>query len=179
MFFHTLPYFLSSYCHEFENSNMRVESTCPNGDRYDTYSRGTHLLAFRPPSTDRRLPRLRFPNVRHLQVTFPFAERFWSIFARFEQLTSVSGDFDGNPRLALSQLQQLLTRAPHLRLLIIAHWESSSIQRLPFQLASNTLRRVDLQSEHYMTRDREQCITLLCSTMPSVADHASTISSVT
>ena len=185
VYFHTLPYAFSLYSYVLDNFNLHVESTCPADDRYCSYNRVTRLLDPQPSSTHLCI---RFPNVRHLQITLPVVDQFWSTFPRFEQLTSVdvASASDADAELALSQLQRLIDRAPRLHLLTIGHWNSSAIQRLPLSLTSNSIRRLDLQSYHYLRRDRrfdrEQCTTFLrsplaqqCEVLQIVVDHRSNI----
>lgn len=146
MFCHTLPYPLYFYSHIFQQHRVHIESTCPDDGRYRSYTRVTRLLSFETASIASRSLQIRFPNICHLEVSLPLATHFWSTFPRFEQLTSlvVSSDSETSADLALSQLQQLLNRAPRLYRLTISQWNSSNIQQVPLSLTSKSLRRLDL-----------------------------------
>jgi hypothetical protein len=110
---------------------------------------------------------IRFHNIRHLKMTIPFADRFLFVLPRLDQLISlnVSSDSEDDADIALSQLQILIDRAPRVYFLTISHWDSSIIQHLPLNLTSNSIRRLDMQSDHYLKRDRcfnrEQCAAFL------------------
>jgi hypothetical protein len=100
-------------------------------------------------------------------MTIPFADRFLFVLPRLDQLISlnVSSDSEDDADIALSQLQILIDRAPRVYFLTISHWDSSIIQHLPLNLTSNSIRRLDMQSDHYLKRDRcfnrEQCAAFL------------------
>ena len=71
-------------------------------------------------------------------------------------------------------------------MLTIEHWDSSIIEGLPLYLTGRTIRRLDLQSYHYLKRDRcfnnEQCAACLrsslskqCEILRIVVDNRSSI----
>ena len=153
---YTLPYAFSSYSYLTENSNGSNKSTCPNENDYSSYNRVITLRQSYLTLNDPFVSHIRFHNIRHLEMTIPFSDRFLSVLPRLDQLTSldVSSDSEGDADLALSQLQSLIDLAPRLYFLSISHWNSSIIQNLPLNLTSNSIRRLDMQSHHYLKRDR-------------------------
>ncbi|CAF1062572.1 unnamed protein product [Rotaria sp. Silwood1] len=164
---YTLPYAFQFYSCISENSSGHTKSTCPNENDYCSYNRVTKLFQHFPILNDSFLSRIRFYNIRHLELTLPVADQHLSILPRFDQLISldVSSDSDVDGNVVLSQLQSIINRAPNLHFLIIGHWNSSSVQQIPLHITSNSIRRLDLQSHHYAKRDRcfniEQCRTFL------------------
>ncbi|CAF4341140.1 unnamed protein product, partial [Rotaria sordida] len=70
-----------------------------------------------------------------------------------------------NDKIVLLQLNDLINKAPCLHSLIINNWNPSAIQDLPWHIISNSIRRLDLQSGHYLKHDRcfnsEQCAAFL------------------
>ncbi|CAF4721268.1 unnamed protein product [Rotaria sp. Silwood1] len=167
VYFYTLPYSFSSYTYFLKNSNICTKSTCPHEDDYCSYNHVTTLMQPCSIPNDLFVSRIRFHNIRHLEVSFPLADQFLSVIPQLDQLTSleIASDSGIVANIALSQLQNLINRAPRLYLLTIGHWDSSIIQHLPLNLTSSSIRRLDLQSYHYLKRDRcfnrEQCTTFL------------------
>ncbi|CAF3041796.1 unnamed protein product [Rotaria socialis] len=167
IYFYTLPYAFSFYSYIFKSSNVRTKSTCPRDDDYWSYNRVTTLIQHYSTLHDLFLSHIRFHNIRHLEMNLPVSDQFLSVLSRLDQLTSlsVSSDADIDDDIVLSQLQTLINRAPRLYSLTIADWRSSIIQHLPLYLTSNSIRRLDLQSHHYLKRDRcfnsEQCVAFL------------------
>ncbi|CAF2827077.1 unnamed protein product [Rotaria sp. Silwood2] len=171
IYFYTLPYAFSYYSYILENSNACTKSTCPIENDYWSYNCVTRLMHPHSISNDLFISNIRFNNIRHLEIVFPVADKFFSVLPRFDQLISlgVASNSDIDADIALSQLQNLINLAPRLYLLTIGHWKSSTIQHLPLHITSNSIRRLDLQSHHYLKRDRcfnsEQCSTFVCSSL--------------
>jgi hypothetical protein len=188
VYLYTLPYAFSFYAYILKNANVSTKSTCPHENDYWSYNRVTTLIQHHSTLNDSFLSRIRFHNIRNFEVIFPLADQFLSVLPRLDQLISlnVSSDSEIDADIALSQLQILINRAPRLYLLTIGHWDSSIIQHLPSYLTSNSIRRLDLQSYHYLKRDRcfnnEQLATFLrsslakqCEVLQIVVDNQSSI----
>jgi hypothetical protein len=164
---YTLPYAFSCYTYLTENSNGCNKSTCPDENDYSSYNRVITLRQSHLTLNNSFISSIRFHNIRHLKMTIPFADRFLFVLPRLDQLISlnVSSDSEDDADIALSQLQILIDRAPRVYFLTISHWDSSIIQHLPLNLTSNSIRRLDMQSDHYLKRDRcfnrEQCAAFL------------------
>ncbi|CAF1056747.1 unnamed protein product [Rotaria sordida] len=161
--FYTLPYPFPFYAYIVKNYDGHTKSTCPHEHDYWSYNRVTKLSQHHSTSNDSFLSRIRFYNIRHLELVLPVADQFLSVLPRLDQLISLDvashSDVDGD--IVLSQLQTIINRAPRLHFLIIGHWDSSSVQQISLYITSNSIRRLDLQSYHYLNRDRyfniEQC----------------------
>ncbi|CAF3332617.1 unnamed protein product [Rotaria sp. Silwood2] len=186
--FYTLPYAFSFYAYMKENSRDCTKSTCPHEDDYCSYNRVTRLIQHYSTSDDVFLSRIRFYNIRHLELVFPVADKFLSVLPRLDRLISldISSDSDVDGDIVLSQLQTVINRAPRLYFLTINDWDSSIVQQLPLYITSNSIRRLDLQSHHYLKRDRcfntEQCTTFLstsfakqCEVLQIVVNNQSSI----
>jgi len=55
---------------------------------------------------------IRFVNIRHLKIKFPFNDNIWSVIPRLDRLISLDASL--NQDFGYSQLQILLDRAPSL-----------------------------------------------------------------
>ncbi|CAF4294562.1 unnamed protein product, partial [Adineta steineri] len=162
-YIYTLPYVFSFFSFIPDITNICTISTCPRKEDYCTYNRVTTLLA----SNDSLVYNIHFNNIRHLELTFPVSDHFLTALPHFDRLISLtaSSDSDADVEIVLYQLQMLINRAPCLYLLTISHWNSSMIQHVPSYLTSNSIRRLDLISGHYLKRNycfnSEQCTTFL------------------
>jgi hypothetical protein len=138
----TLPYTFSEFV---LNTEMLTKSTCPNENDYYSYDH-VHSLSYTS-----SLSTLRFCNIRHLYLKFPFNDEFWSTVPKLDQLTSVCLCMHNN---AEALLQTLLQRAPHLSSL--TYDSSSSITPSELILLNSKLiiHRLDLQGyNHWFNED--------------------------
>jgi hypothetical protein len=117
-FLYTLPYAFERF-HFY--SEYRFISTCPNEKDYWIYN-PVWLLEHRHPKTSINqglIPcHLRFPNVRHFEISFPFNENFSSIISSFIHLISLDITIQDEDSLHC-QLPLLLDRLPTLHALSV------------------------------------------------------------
>lgn len=166
MFTYTLPYAFTFYSYGVLGLDSVTISTCPNETDYLHYNVVTKLM-HSSIFTDKLLSNLRFQNIRQIELTIPYPDIFLSLLLRIDRLTSLNvnstGDIDSDT--ALLQLNDLINQVPFLHSLTISDWPASSIQELPLHIKSNSIRRLDLQSGHYLNRDRcfnsQQCAAFL------------------
>ncbi|CAF5218528.1 unnamed protein product, partial [Rotaria magnacalcarata] len=125
---------------------------------YWSYDRVTTLSHKNPEndsSKDSIIFSARFSKIRHLKITFPFNEKFWSCISALNRLQSVnitllSTDF------AYSQLQDFLNQTLHLYSVKLAHLKNLSMQF--FTVTSPSIRKLNLiakskSSIRYFTRN--------------------------
>jgi hypothetical protein len=138
---YTLPYVFDD-CFYFDA--VSSISTCPVNTDYWSYDR-VQILSHGNPENDLAkeliLFSARFLKIRHLKISFPFNENFWSCISSLNRLTSINVTLL-HTDLAYSQLQELFHRALHLYSLKLSYatdfpfrllaMTSSSIRRLNF-----------------------------------------------
>ena len=78
-YLYTLPYTFSEFV---LNTDILTKSTCPNENDYYSYDH-VKKLSYSP-----SMSTLRFSNIPHLYLKFPFNEEFWSIVPKFDRLTT-------------------------------------------------------------------------------------------
>ncbi|CAF2115131.1 unnamed protein product [Rotaria magnacalcarata] len=169
VYLHTLPYTFSFYTYAIWNSNPRTKSTCSDENNYLCYNHPTKLIYSRSSLYDSLLGHICFLNIRHLEVSIPYSAQLLFIVPRLDRLTSldVGSESDIDANIALLQLNDLISKTSRLHSLTIGHWDASIIQDLPLHINISSIHRLrlDLQSYHYLKRDRcfnsEQCTALL------------------
>ncbi|CAF5165970.1 unnamed protein product, partial [Rotaria magnacalcarata] len=140
------------------NSNPRTKSTCSDENNYLCYNHPTKLIYSRSSLYDSLLGHICFLNIRHLEVSIPYSAQLLFIVPRLDRLTSldVGSESDIDANIALLQLNDLISKTSRLHSLTIGHWDASIIQDLPLHINISSIHRLrlDLQSYHYLKRDR-------------------------
>ena len=137
---YTLPYAFND-CFYFDA--MSSISTCPTTDDYWSYDH-VRMLSHGNPENDLGkeliLFSARFGRIRHLKISFPFEENFWSCLSSFNYLTSINVTLLPT-ELAYVQLQNLLHRALHLYSLKLSY--SADLPVEFFAMTSPSIRRLN------------------------------------
>jgi hypothetical protein len=137
---YTLPYAFDD-CFYFDAVSSK--STCSNYTDYCSYDRVPILSHGNPEndsSKDSILFSARFSNIRHLKISFPFDENFWSCLSSLNRLTSINVTLV-HIDAAYFQLQELLNQACHLYSIKLSY-STDLLMRL-FTLKSSSIRRLD------------------------------------
>jgi len=142
----TLPYAFQKFL-----SHTRctlVKSTCLSNDDFWTYDRVRHLCYGSTHFINSILSQVRFSNIKHLSLSLPFNELFFSIVTQLERLTSLKLSINSKKNLESipSQLQTLLHRTTRLHSLSFSTW---SIDYLSILFANNfdrSIRHLNLKN---------------------------------
>jgi hypothetical protein len=99
---------------------------------------------------------MHFDNIHDLRLKFPITEKLLSMFPNLSKLGSLS--IFSRTVTYQSQLQTLLSRAPHLRNLYIYHDKSSPLQMSLFDYANTLICQLNI---YYYWFNEKECITLI------------------
>ncbi|CAF1448516.1 unnamed protein product [Rotaria sordida] len=147
---YTLPYVFKDFIYSNE---FLSKSTCINDRNYSSYDYVTNFLQINDKNNLEScsfLSSFRFPNIRHLEINFPFNDNLWLIIPKFNQLTSLYIKLLGN-NLNYKQLQELFNRASHLDSLTIGIDNWISIDFEFFRLESTSIRQVRFVRKNKLT----------------------------
>jgi hypothetical protein len=127
---YTLPY---SFTKLEVVYSARFRSTCPNDHDYQSYNYVQHLLYHSPSTKQVTESDLNFPNVNHLSIELPVDNHLLSIVRRCSRLTSLEVSRPNNMSNTdtQSQLQTLLTFAPHIDSLKFNSWSETEYHNEP------------------------------------------------
>jgi hypothetical protein len=163
---YTLPYAFDTF---YYTDGKRSKSTSPcelansNHDRVQTLHHTDRKRDFNQisdPST------IRFVNLHHLTIKFPFHDNFWSIIPSLDRLISLDATL--NQDFGYAQLQLLLDRAPRLHSLRFCHTNKFSLETL--NIKSQSIRRLEFfQNTQYDLRyfNANECVLLARSSIAS------------
>jgi len=127
----------------FPNS---FKSTYPNDDHQEYYNNRTNVTdeALFNPSISSNI---RLSNIRHLWITLPINDQFWSFVPSLDQLHSltVSSYIDTYQ----SELQALLNRTPHLHILTVKQDALLPLQVSLFKFTNTSICGLDFEKLNY------------------------------
>ncbi|CAF1084406.1 unnamed protein product [Rotaria sordida] len=162
---YTLPYTFDD-CFYFDAVSSK--STCPINKDYWSYDR-VLILSHKNPendlSKDLTLFSARFLKIRHLKISFPFDEKFWSCIPLLNQLISINITFLSTD-YAYSQLQNLLNRTLNLYSLKLSNTKNLSMKF--FNIISPSIRRLNLITKSKSCSryfDTDECSLLIHSSL--------------
>ena len=150
IFLHTLPYHWDFFAFEPKYCYAYAKSTCPSNHRFNTYSRVKKLRYDYSPWAGSYFSDLRFLNVKHLEVTLPICDQFFSTLPRLDRLRSISvtDTADVVPDLVRSQLQTIIDRTPRLHSISIGSLSSDNVRHILLSIKSDSIRCIDLGRWH-------------------------------
>ncbi len=158
---YTLPYAFDD-CFYFDA--VSSISTCPVNTDYWSYDR-VQILSHENPENDLAkdliLFSIRFSQIRHLKISFPFNENFWSCILPLNQLKSINVTLLHTDS-AYFQLQNLFNRALHLYSLKLSY--STDLPLRLFTLTSSSIRRLNFlrkSQSHIQYFDNNECFILV------------------
>jgi hypothetical protein len=160
----TLPYPFGMLSPQYDW--ILAKSTCPYDDEYLTCDRVIFLTDGLFKVMGSLSSRVRFPNIQHLSLRFPFDDQFLSVVSKLDQLTRLEVSVYKNENLENieSQLQFLLDQTPYLRSLGFAVRLLSRFQMSMMKITSDSVRELNLKSggdkDMWLWYDDEQCVQL-------------------
>jgi hypothetical protein len=132
------------------------KSTCPHDDyqkfQYNMTRTCNHEFLERF-----ALSHLHLPNIQYLDITFPINDPFWTNISSLNRLDLLT--ISHHADTFQFQLQALLDRAPHLRILRICQDASLPLQRSLFKYTHRSIFLLDLHAYYYCFNE-EECLTL-------------------
>jgi hypothetical protein len=163
---YTLPYAFDTF---YYTDGKRSKSTSPNELTNSNHNRVQTLH-----HTDRKRDfnqisdpsPIRFVNLHHLTIKFPFHDNFWSIIPSLDRLISLDATL--NQDFGYAQLQLLLDRALRLHSLRFCHMNKFSLET--FNIKSQSIRRLEFfQNTQYDLRyfNANECVLLARSSIAS------------
>ena len=154
---YTLPYAFEEF--HFLN-RFYSRSTCPEEKEFWSYEHVTSLQHIDNLSSPPAFFPWRFVDLRHLEMVLPCCDSFLTVIPSLSKLDSLDLTILPSGKAYL-QLQTLLDRAIHLRLLKFSHL--SDLDTSLFELRNSSVRRLDFYTKESMLFnwyfDREQCRT--------------------
>jgi hypothetical protein len=151
---YTLPYGFQTF---INYSSDISKSTCPIDKNYNSSNYVNTL--FLKNSLSR--PVLQFPNIHHLELTFPFNDILWSIIPKFDHLISleiISITHSDETDQSIIRLRQLFDQAIHLYSLTIDYLIISQLSSIP--ITNKSIHRLDLMANDGHFYDFE-CLVLI------------------
>lgn len=140
---YTLPYTFPEF---ILKTGMFTRSTCPSEDDYCSYDCVQNL------SYSTSLSTLRFYNIRHLYLKFPFDKEFWSIVPNLDRVISICLSVC---HIDEDSLQTLLKCAPHLSWLTYDSSSSITLNELLTLHSNLIVHRLDLQEYNHWFNEEE------------------------
>ncbi|CAF4755625.1 unnamed protein product [Rotaria sp. Silwood1] len=156
---YTLPYKFDYFPVISNAYDSKTISTCPY-EKYFSYDSVQQVSYSSSLFEDDTWSYIQLNNIRILHLQLPIDHHFFSIVPNIEHLHLLVVDIpERNDHL---QLQALLDRALNLHFLVFNSWDT--LEMPPYQLASASVRRLDLQgvnqSRHRHSYDLKQCMEL-------------------
>ena len=153
---YTLPY---AFRHFSYSGNGQSKSTYSNENFHWSFDRIQNLYYGYIPSANISVPNIRLHNIRHLDLTIPFDDSFWTIVSTLDRLTSLNIVLNSQMDTKEIQwkLQILINRAICLHSLTYFSWSNENV--FPFELRNFTIRQLDLRSPNLLY-NYLQCIEL-------------------
>jgi len=156
VYVYTLPYAFQNFLYI---GNGQLKSTCLDENHNWSFNRIHNLYYSYVPSQNLTLSNIQLDNIRHLDLTIPFDDSFWSMISTFDRLNSLNivlhGDMNSND--IHLKLQELVDRSSHLFSLAFFSWSVQNI--FPFQIKNSSIRQLDLRGPNTVY-DYIQCIDL-------------------
>lgn len=152
IFIYSLPYAFDNF---YFQSPLISKSTehCDNSYNY------VHRLTFKTNlSEELAASHIQFNKIQELCIYLPINEYFWSVISNFERLKLLDIISNGENENYDIQLQNLLSRAPHISILRLRNWSSTISQILPIRRITILLSHLDLM--WYKWYDHEESILL-------------------
>lgn len=130
------------------------QSTCPQHNQQELYNNITSI--YDETFFDKPIPSdIRLSNIRYLSIQLPINDQFWSIVSDLDQLDSLT--VLSHVDTFQYQLQTLLDRAAHLRMLTIKQDTLLHLQMSLFKYTSASVRQLHLEyCKHYF--NEEECL---------------------
>ena len=134
---YTLPYAFDTFHYHDDIQSKSTLSSQMDSSAYHRVLTLDHTNRKRDLSTNCIPSSMEFRNIRHLKVTLPCDDQFWSVISTLDQLTSLQAILTQD--FGYSQLQLLLDRAPRLYSLNFCH--SNKAVMSSFDVQSTSIRR--------------------------------------
>ncbi|CAF3577852.1 unnamed protein product [Rotaria sp. Silwood1] len=155
---YTLPYGFHTFNFVYPILSKSTSSINDN-DYWWSYDYVHRLMFKNRFYQDSILSNIQFIQLRHLSLSFPVVDQFWSIIPTFNELTSLEVYSYDHHEFCQDQLQTLLDRAPRLYSFTIRENSSLSTQRASLLFNSVSVRELNLRYSHKAYTVKE-CVAL-------------------
>ncbi|CAF3821707.1 unnamed protein product [Rotaria sp. Silwood1] len=155
---YTLPYGFHTFNFVYPILSKSTSSINDN-DYWWSYDYVHRLMFKNRFYQDSILSNIQFIQLRHLSLSFPVVDQFWSIVPTFNELTSLEVYSYDHHEFCQDQLQTLLDRAPRLYSFTIHENSSLSTQRASLLFNSVSVRELNLRYSHKAYTVKE-CVAL-------------------